>query len=115
MVNYIVCELDDVLKSGYFESPLGYDNVDWFVDEVVNLEKKMVFYFRNTNKDIIRTQEYEEHYRNNKECQFCPKIFESDKVRDSCQLTGKYRCSAYNKCKINIYTATKKTYTIFIS
>ena len=34
-------ELIDVLKSGYHESPLGYNNVDWFVDEVKNLEKKM--------------------------------------------------------------------------
>ena len=31
----IVSELEDVLKSGYYKSPLGYDNVDWFVDEVV--------------------------------------------------------------------------------
>ena len=38
-----VSELEDVLKSGYYESPLGYDNVDWFVDEVINLETKMNF------------------------------------------------------------------------
>ena len=31
----IASELDDVLKSGYHISPLGYDNVDWFVDEVI--------------------------------------------------------------------------------
>ena len=30
----IVSELEDVLQSGYHKSPLGYDNVDWFVDEV---------------------------------------------------------------------------------
>ena len=35
----IVPELEDVLKSGYYKSPLGYDNVDWFVDEVIKLEK----------------------------------------------------------------------------
>ena len=28
---YIVSELNDVLKSGYYHSPLGYENVDWFV------------------------------------------------------------------------------------
>ena len=32
---YIISELNDVLKSGYYESPLGYDNVDWFVKEVI--------------------------------------------------------------------------------
>ena len=32
-------ELEDVSKSGYYESPLSYDKVDWFVNEVINLEK----------------------------------------------------------------------------
>ena len=31
---YMESEMDDILKSGYFTSPLGYENVDWFVDEV---------------------------------------------------------------------------------
>ena len=35
---YIISELEGVLESGYNESPLGYDNVDWFVNEVVKLE-----------------------------------------------------------------------------
>ena len=48
--------MEDVLESGYYESPLGYDNVDWFVKEVIKLEKKMAFYFKNTKKDIIMTQ-----------------------------------------------------------
>ena len=28
----IVSEVEDILKSGYYDSPLGYDNVDWFVN-----------------------------------------------------------------------------------
>ena len=32
---YIVSELDDVLKYWYCESHLGYDNKNWFVDEVI--------------------------------------------------------------------------------
>ena len=44
----IVSELDDVLQSGYYKSPLGYDNVDWLNDEVIKLENKMAFYFKNT-------------------------------------------------------------------
>ena len=31
----IESELEDVLQSGYHISPLGYDKVDWFVDEVI--------------------------------------------------------------------------------
>ena len=65
----IESELEDVLKSGYYESPLGYDNVDWFVDEVIKVENKMTFYFKNTNKDIIMTKENED-YKNNNICRF---------------------------------------------
>ena len=48
---YIVSELENVLKSSYYKSPFGYDNVDWFVDEVIKLENKMAFYFKNVKKD----------------------------------------------------------------
>ena len=37
--HHIESELEDVLKSGYHKSPLGYNNVDWFVNEVIKLEK----------------------------------------------------------------------------
>ena len=36
---HIESELKDAFKNGYYESPLGYDNVDWFVNEVLKLEK----------------------------------------------------------------------------
>ena len=70
----IESELEDILKSDYYKSPLGYNNVYWFVDEVINLENKMAFYFKNTKKDIIMTEENEEDYRINNICRFCEKI-----------------------------------------
>ena len=48
--------MEDVLESGYDESPLGHHNVDWFVGEIIKLENKMAFYFKNTKKDIIMTK-----------------------------------------------------------
>ena len=94
--------MEDVLKSEYYKSPLGYDNVDWFVDEVIKLENKMTFYFKNTKKDIIMTEKNEEDFRNDNICRFCEKIIESDKVRDHCHLTGKYRGPSHGKCDINV-------------
>ena len=70
---HIVSELEDVLKSEYYKSLLGYNNVDWFVDEVIKLEKIMAFYFKNTKKDIIMTEEDEEDFINNNNCRFCEK------------------------------------------
>ena len=72
---HIVSELDDVLKSDYYKSPLGYNNADWFVDDVIKLENKMAFYFKNTKKDIILTEENEEDYRINNICRFCEKKY----------------------------------------
>ena len=98
----IEVELEVDLKSGYYKSPLGYDNVDWFVIEVVKLENKMTFYFKNTDKDIIMTEEDEEDYKINNICRFCGKNIECDKVRDHCPLTGKYRGPAHSKGNINV-------------
>ena len=88
------------MKSGCYKSPLGYKNVDWFVDENIKLEKKDVFYFRNTSKDIIMTQEDEEDFENIIFCQFCEKEFIDSKVRDNCHLIGKYRGPVHSKSNI---------------
>ena len=98
----IISELEEVLESGYYESPLGYDNVDWFVDEVVKLENKMTFYFKNTKKDIIMTQEDEEDYKNNNICRLCEKKIITNKARGHCHLTGNYRGPAHSICNINV-------------
>ena len=52
---YIVSELDKLLKNGFFQSPSGYNNVDWVVNEVIWLENEMHFFFKNTNQDITLT------------------------------------------------------------
>ena len=62
----------------------------------------MTFHFNNTNKDIIMKQKDEEEYRNDDICRFCEKEILSDKVRDHCHLTGKYRGPAHGKCKFNV-------------
>ena len=61
----------------------------------------MAFYFTNTKKDIIMTEE-DEDFGNNNICRFCEKKILSDKVRDHCHLTGKYRGPAHNTCNINV-------------
>ena len=72
------------------------------MNEVIKIENKMAFYFKNTNKDIIMTEEDQEDYRTNKICHFREKIIDFDKVRDHCHLAGKYRGPARTKCKINV-------------
>ena len=42
-IYYKLSEVDDVLKSGYYESPSGYNKVDWFVNEVIKIENRIYF------------------------------------------------------------------------
>ena len=116
---YIVSELNNVLKNGYYHSPLNYKNVDWFVNEMIKLENKMNFYFKNTKKDIIMSEEDEENYKNTNICWFCEKEFLNiqshenqrffdGKVRDYCILTGKYRGAAHHQCNINVKDKQKQ-------
>ena len=41
-VYYIVAELKDVLQNTYYSSHLGYDSVNWFVEEVTKSRKKRI-------------------------------------------------------------------------
>ena len=53
----IESELNDLLRSGYYISPLDNKNVHWFVIDIMKIENKMSFCFKNTKKDIIMTEE----------------------------------------------------------
>ena len=48
------------------------------------------------------TEENEENYKNNNVCRFCEGEILSDKVRDHCHVTGKYRGPAHNSCNTNV-------------
>ena len=58
---HIVSELNDVLKSDYYKSPLGYNNVDWFVDEVD--AKGMIFKWERTGIIMNFTMDVDPGYK----------------------------------------------------
>ena len=62
----------------------------------------MVFYFKNTKKDIIMTKKDEEGYINKTICRLCEKNNEYDKAKDHCHSTGKCRGPAHSKCNIDV-------------
>ena len=99
---YIKSELEDVIKSEYHKSPLGHENVNWFVDEIVKLENKMNFWFKDTKLDINMTEEDKQDFENINICRFCEKYIETDKVKDHCHLTGKYRGPAHSDCNLKV-------------
>ena len=91
-----------MLKSGYFEYTLGYDNFDWFVNAVRKLDNKMAVCFKHPNEEIKLSGEDEKHYRDNLNLRFCGKKLIFDKLRDQCHLTDKNRSPAHIICKIDV-------------
>ena len=99
---YIVSEMNDVLQSGWHLSAFGEGNVEWFVNGVIKIENKMNFYFKNTKKEIVMTQEDEEDFKNSTHCWFCELPLDGRAVRDHCHLTGRYRGAAHERCNIKV-------------
>ena len=99
---YILSELEDVLKSGYYNSNLEYNYLNWFVYQVINVENKMASCFKNTEKDVIKTNEDEESFENFNTFRFYEKVILIDNNEDHCHLIGKYKGPAHNNCNIHV-------------
>ena len=66
------------------------------------------------NKNLFMTEEGEYLFQQSNNCWIYKKIIDNDdeKVRDHCQITGKFRVSAHWDCNIN-FQLTKKIPVIF--
>ena len=61
------------------------------------------------NKKLIMTNEDKEIYNNSQICWICKKELNTEKVRDHCHVTSKFRGAAHNKCNINLRLLKKVT------
>ena len=99
-------------KDGYIKY-FGEDCVEWFVNEMLEIESYMKTYFKielEINLDTIPENQ------NQTTCWLCEKEFtpkdlkDNLVVRDHCHLTGKFRGLAHNNCNVN----TRKAHTSFV-
>ena len=99
-------------KDGYIKY-FGEDCVEWFVNEMLEIESYMQNYFKNEleiNLDTI-PENYVQTF-----CWLCEKEFkpkdskENPIVKDHCHLTGKFRGLSHNNCNLN----TRKAHTSFV-
>ena len=81
----------------------GKDCINKFIRWVLDKQKwtKQITkkYF---NKRLIMTNEDEEIYNNSQICWICKEELNTDKVRDHCHVTGKFRGAAHNKCNLKL-------------
>ena len=103
--------MDDILQNFCYESLSGYERNDWFLDQVIKLERKLAFYFENTKKDTIMTEKDEGFYGNKKK--ESEKEVSVDKVRGHCHLTSKNRDPAHQKPNINV-TQRQSNFAAFV-
>ena len=67
---------------------------------------------KHFNKELIMTTQEEEIYNNSQSCWICNEELNTDKVRDHCHITGKFRGAAQNRCNLKL-TIPKKLPIIF--
>ena len=99
-------------KDGYIKN-FGENCVDWFINEMLEIESYMKTYFINELE--INFDTIPENY-DQTTCWLCEKEFqpknikENPIVRDHCHLTGIFRGLAHNNCSLN----TRKAHTSFV-
>ena len=72
--------------------------ITWIFKKYKWSQQVIKFHF---NKDLITANE-DEIYQNSHICWICKQELNTDKVRDHCHVTGKFRGAANNKCSINL-------------
>ena len=99
-------------KDGYIKY-FGEYCVEWFINEMLEIETYMKTYFKNELEiDLVTIPEND----NQTTCWLCEKEFkpkdlkENPVVRDHCHLTGRFRGLAHNNCNLN----TRKAHTSFV-
>ena len=99
-------------NDGYIKY-FGEDCVEWFINEMLEIEGYMKTYFKNELE--INFDTIPENY-DQTTCWLCEKEFkprdlkENPIVKDHCHLTGKVRGLAHNSCILN----TRKAHTSFL-
>ena len=99
-------------KDGYIKY-FGEDCVEWFINEMLEIESYMKTYFKNEVE--INLDTIPENF-DQTTCWLCEKNFkledmkENPIVKDHCHLTGRFRGLAHNNCNLN----TRKAHTSFV-
>ena len=106
------CENLNLEKDGYIKY-FGEDCVEWFINEMLEIEIYMKDVFKNEleiNHDTI-SENYDQT-----NCWMCKKKFrpkdkkENPTGKDHCHLTGRFRGLAFINCNLN----TRKAHTSFV-
>ena len=81
----------------------GEKCINKFIKWVINQNKRIKEITTNHfNKELIMTTQDEEIYNNSQICWICREELNTDKVRNYCHITGKFRRAAHNQCNLKL-------------
>ena len=78
----------------------GENAVDKFLDHLLHEEKRIKEILEHVVPMSINRNE-EQAFQRATHCHICGDVLDSDRVRDHCHLTGKYRGVAHSDCNLN--------------
>ena len=97
---YVINKLKDLpIEMGYYNSPFGQNNVEWFLSKINNIDFQMREFFKLNRKPKI-TNRSDKLFLKVNICWFCDKEFRNvnDKVRHYCKFSGNYSGAAHQSC-----------------
>ena len=99
----LVCDDDKFRKplKTYLDKDAVYNFINSMIEESKYCSNVMKKHF---NKELVMTKKDNRDFENSTKCWICDNAYvDGDvKVRDNCDITGKYRGSAHRGCNINI-------------
>ena len=99
---YICCSLDKSFNKlvKYTKKERNEDVSKVFIERLEEDIKRIYNEFKFPKKMIFKKQD-KKNFESATDCHICDKPLGSDRVRDHCHITGKYRGAAHNKCNLN--------------
>lgn len=79
----------------------GENVAETFVQHMLQVEDQLINILRKS-KPLKILREDEILFQKTTHCHICQKKLESDRVRDHCHVTGKFRGAAHNACNLNL-------------
>ncbi|XP_014299742.2 uncharacterized protein LOC106694097 [Microplitis demolitor] len=96
---YVHCAYNDALSR--YECNRSDKCIDWFMSRLKSLAISIHNLIKSPVKMHPLTEQENFEYNTSKKCHICNKyLAETDKCRDHCHFTGKYRGPAHVKCNI---------------
>ena len=107
---FVINKINDMpIKTDYYESTFGDNNVRWFLNKINAIEYQMSEFFKQNLKPKI-TVKSEKSFLKSKFCWLCDINFGNinGKVRHYCKMTGRYLGAGHQTCidyinKVNLH------------